>query len=309
MAGHPMKATNEQIIAAYRETGSVWRAAQQLGMVGQSVHERLRKLGYSLPGERWSEDELHELRQLVGVCTIGEIARRLGRPYGGTATKISQLGLAVGNYHGQQKIPRGVGLDKANVKKLVRELHSYKGTLSAFSRLHGLRIELFVVAAQKHFPEEWERYTREHAVAPPKACPYCGRDFYPMSGKQKVCSRECAGHQRSDKKHFGGNRRNTIGLAEGVCQLCGRTGRRLSSHHLVGKQNDPDNEFLIALCSGCHQMVGILAAHPWCEDTEKLEALIALALIRRTGAENGTGHPGFYTYVEIESLHGWEDDE
>ena len=86
------KATNEDIITAYRETGSVWRAGRRLGMCGQSVWERLTALNYQMSGSRWTADELNELRSLAGTCTIGEIARRLGRPYTGVAGLISNLG-------------------------------------------------------------------------------------------------------------------------------------------------------------------------------------------------------------------------
>jgi len=39
------KATDDQIRDVYLETGSVWITGQRLGMCGQSVHERVQKLG------------------------------------------------------------------------------------------------------------------------------------------------------------------------------------------------------------------------------------------------------------------------
>src|SRR6266540_1840449 len=54
------RASDEQIVAAYRMTGSVWKTARRLGLVGQSVHERLRRLGYPMAHQEWSEDELAE---------------------------------------------------------------------------------------------------------------------------------------------------------------------------------------------------------------------------------------------------------
>jgi len=43
------KATDDQITESYAKTNSVWKTAQELGMCGQSVHERLVKLGKSNP--------------------------------------------------------------------------------------------------------------------------------------------------------------------------------------------------------------------------------------------------------------------
>ncbi len=121
------KATNEEIIAEYRSTGSVWQAAKRLGMGGQSVHERLVALGYPLATRAWSSAEVAELRLLVGQCTIGEIARRLGRPYAGVALKISQLGLA-GTGRGRiRPIPRGAGYDKATLRQHMKLLGRYGG--------------------------------------------------------------------------------------------------------------------------------------------------------------------------------------
>ncbi len=48
------KATNQEIIDAYKATGSIWRAAKALGLCGQSVWERLRALGYPIASRKWS---------------------------------------------------------------------------------------------------------------------------------------------------------------------------------------------------------------------------------------------------------------
>jgi hypothetical protein len=39
------KATDEQLIKSYAITKNVWETAEEFGMCGQSVHERLTKLG------------------------------------------------------------------------------------------------------------------------------------------------------------------------------------------------------------------------------------------------------------------------
>src|SRR5256885_12303071 len=73
-----------------------------------------------------------------------------------------------------------------------------------------------------------------------------------------------------------------LGLREGVCQLCfGKFDEWLSAHHVLGKERDPENKLLIALCGGCDDMVTNLAARPWVENSESAADLISLALARR----------------------------
>ena len=91
-----------------------------------------------------------------------------------------------------------------------------------------------------------------------------------------------------------------IGLREGVCQLClGKFDKWLSAHHVLGKERDPENSALIALCRGCHDMVTNLSARSWVERPESVTELIALFLARR-------GKMNAVVSVEIEE---WRSDE
>lgn len=276
------RVTNEEVVNAYRETGSVWEAGKALGIGGQSVWERLRLLGHELPGRTWQPTELAELRALAGAgCSISEIANRLGRPYAGVATKLSRAQIPVVSVR-QKKLPRGAGYDKAATAKALRELPLFSGSLRQFCRSRGQNLELFVRAFQKYFPDEWLEYTKVHGAPEAVQCPNCGDMYYPMTKRQLACSRLCSSQLRADERYFGGRRREALGMREGICQLCGREGRKgLSAHHIFGKANDPENELLIALCPGCHQLVGHLAGRRFIEDSSKLEALIGLALCRR----------------------------
>lgn len=51
------KRDDADIVSAYQQTGSVWKAASILGMCGQSVHERLKKLGIQLKQKRITREE------------------------------------------------------------------------------------------------------------------------------------------------------------------------------------------------------------------------------------------------------------
>lgn len=294
------RVTNEQVIAAYRQTGNIWKAAKLLGIGGQSLWERLKRLGVSLANERWSDEEVAELLTLAESCTLAEIGRRLGRSYAGVACKVSELGIGVryGN-RVRTKLKRGSGLTKAAVAQYIKQLSNWGGPLRQFCVQRGIDLEQFVRALQHYAPDYWATYTREHSDMAMKRCPQCSAEFVPMTGKQKTCSRKCASSLRVDAKYFGGKRGMTIGLAEGVCQLCERERKVLSSHHMFGKDNDPDNDFLVALCSGCHQLVGIIGSRSDIDKPEFFETLIILALTRKYGHRKPVG---FHVCVDIDEL-------
>lgn len=293
------RVTNEQIVEAYRRTGSVWKAGQDLGLVGQSVWERLRAIGHRLAGQAWAEDELAELRSLAGTITIGEIANRLGRPYAGVACKLSELGVRALSPR-ERKPPRGAGFTKVKMLKLMKEAEASPLPITKFCRQRKISVDAFVLAAQKYFAPRWALYAAGRSPIPQRACDYCGAVYVPMGGKQRACSRKCQTDMRVDRSYFGGKRRSTIGLAERVCQLCGKQNPKgLSSHHMIGKENDPENELLIALCRGCHQVVGMLGRMKFTETAQGWENLISLAAIRRAGDQK-TDAASVHVCVDIE---------
>jgi len=304
---------DDEVVTAYRATGSVWKAGKQLGITGQSVWERLKLLGHDLARTPWTREEYDELRTLAGTCTIGEIARRLNRSYASVACKISRLGLA-GNFGNRgvraRKVPRGAGLTKKAVGRLTRDLEIFDGSLRQFCRARGMDIEALVRAIQTYYPERWGEYSRTHSDIGEKTCSYCGKTFYPLSGKQKNCTRSCSAAERVDRQYFGGKRSTTIGLAEGVCQLCRRhISKGLSSHHVFGKANDPDNEFLIALCAGCHKLITMAATRSFVMDEGAWQDFIALAVMRKNARDFLDGDPsGLYVEVILEQAPISDED-
>lgn len=287
--GPAPKHTAQEIIDAYQLTGSVWRAGKELGLAGQTVHERLRSLGYQLAGSKWSNDEIAELRQLVGVETIAQIATRLGRPYSGVAGKISEL--KIGSNSGNRrpiKLPRGAGYDKVTTVKHAKAIDSSGLTVHRYARSNGLGVEFLCSALERHVPEWWATYRAANSDMPETGCEYCGRRFVPSNAKQRFCTRKCGADSRADRGYFGGNRRSAIGWAEGTCQICERQPKKgLTPHHVLGKENDPADAYLVAVCQGCHQVVTALGGRDFTE--QQWEALISLAWLRRHGPDVATG--------------------
>ena len=69
---------------------------------------------------------------------------------------------------------------------------------------------------------------------------------------------------------------------------------------MLGKENDPDNQHLIALCSGCHHIVTIVAGRRFAATPEAWEVLIQLVLIRKNGHDPNI--LGVFTSVDIEFI-------
>lgn len=303
------KASDEEVVAAYRETGTVWKAAAKLGMAGQSVHERLRAIGYPIARRSWTKEETAELQRLVanGV-PLAEVAYRLGRTYAGVACRASRTETR-STPKRVRKIPRGAGYDKVTVARHLKTIEGSELRVTQYARAQGVNVDTLVLAFQKHFPERWQAYLAAHSPLPQKVCEYCEDTFIPANGKQRYCTRACGTRANVDRDYFGGNRRNTVGLAEGVCQLCGRTdGKGLSSHHILGKENDPLNVELVALCRGCHQIVSHLGGRAFVDDPRAWEALIALAWTRRHGHEIHANPKSQVVYTEV-SIEVWDADE
>ena len=281
--GHSV--ATEDIIAAYMATGSVWKTGKRVGLAGQTVHDRLVSAGHKLQNPRWTTEELDEMRSLheAGV-SLGEIARRLNRPYSGCATKSSEMKLGFNRTRGSEKLPRGAGYDKAATLRHMRALEVYKGAVTQYARSQGLRVEQLVQAFERYVPDRWTAYVAGRSDIPERECEYCGQVFIPSTGKQRFHSRRCASTARADRDYFGGRRSEAVGMAAGVCQVCGVQGKKgLSAHHVLGKENDPDNDVLVAVCQGCHNLIGMLGRSKMVDDPAVLESLIALAWLRRHG--------------------------
>jgi 5-methylcytosine-specific restriction endonuclease McrA len=232
----------------------------------------------------WSEEDLALLRDRVQASDpIGVIARDMDRAYGDVAVQASGLGVAELPKR-PRKVPRGAGYDKQSVKKHVVALWRCQATLPQYARTHGLHPDAFVQAFRQHYPAAWADYVQARGEPASAQCAYCGDRFYPINGNQQFCTDRCGKDAKRDERYFGGNRKNTVGLLSGVCQVCGSYREKgISSHHIFGKDNDQDDAVLIALCRGCHQLVTILSSRKFATEAAAWEALISLVLLRRLG--------------------------
>lgn len=98
------RVSDEDLLKAYEETGSVWKAGDRLDLCGQSVHERLVKLNKNRNANVFSDDEKELLRceykAHADSGRLKELADRMGRTVPFLCRKAKELGLTDGSRHG-----------------------------------------------------------------------------------------------------------------------------------------------------------------------------------------------------------------
>lgn len=203
--------------------------------------------------------------------TVTQLAHRLGISWHEAAQQIKP---------GEPPEPKPIrkrGYSKNDVRAHIKAVGS--GSLSAYAKAQDLNLDLLKRAISQHAPLWWAAHTKSDNRA---TCPNCQREFYARAN-QKYCSTKCGNQHRVNLDYFGGDRAQTIGLIEETCQLCARSQiEGLSSHHVLGKENDPENTYLVALCRGCHQLITLVSNRNF-GDAE-WAAMIALSMLRKTGA-------------------------
>lgn len=91
------KASNETLINLYKEHQNIWKVAEILGMCGQSVHERLKKLNIELNNKPFTDDEQWFLKKnYEDYATRGrldELAKEMNRSKTFLCKQAKKLGL------------------------------------------------------------------------------------------------------------------------------------------------------------------------------------------------------------------------
>jgi predicted transcriptional regulator len=126
------KASDQQILEAYSRHGNIWVVGKELGMCGQSVHERLRKLGVQKGVRVFSKEELETLmREYTKNCedrTLGLLAERMGRPKSSICTKARELGLTgiVTPFEKRKRSVDKTGYTYVHGKKQGKAIHEHR---------------------------------------------------------------------------------------------------------------------------------------------------------------------------------------
>jgi hypothetical protein len=234
--------------------------------------------------DEWSETELVVLVVRYGTAPVSEIAKALSRPYVEVVCKLAELGTNTEN-EPVWKIPRGKGYDKVSIKSAVRAIDTTGVTVRQYARMRGYRIELFCEVIRRQMPMWFDLYRSEHPEElADSVCAGCGLTFVAAKRGTQYHSAACGAKQRVNDSYFGGQRNQTVGLDDGVCMCCEREVKvGLSAHHMIGKENDPENKYLVAICRGCHQLITVMGQRPFLESSDGWERLMQFVLLRRAG--------------------------
>ena len=170
---HNKKVADEVIIEAYKRLNSVWAVGIEVGLCGQSVHERLKKLGLSNPVNVLSEEHkqilLNEYDSYASKGELGILAKRLGRSKCLICRYAGQLGLTtlkrkksgftgfvskVGTkFWGDGEHPRGM-LGKKHTDKTKKRLSQKSKELfdeiKASGRMRGILIKTIKTKFEKN---------------------------------------------------------------------------------------------------------------------------------------------------------------
>jgi hypothetical protein len=100
---HLKKRTDQEILESYAKTQSVWKSAVELGICGQSVHERLKKLGASNPRKTVTDEQIQTIKDaysspfLRGESPLNALELKLGMHRTNICRIARKLGLTSAN--------------------------------------------------------------------------------------------------------------------------------------------------------------------------------------------------------------------
>ena len=91
------KATDKEVLDAYKKTGNIWKAGELLSMAGQTVHDRLVKLGANKKINILTESDTNFLRNNYTAFRdsgdLETLAKMMGRTKQFICRKAKELGL------------------------------------------------------------------------------------------------------------------------------------------------------------------------------------------------------------------------
>jgi len=152
------KSTDADLIAAYRDLGSIWLVAERFGMCGQSVHERLRRLGMDMSQNVFSDEEREILKKEYqrhrDHGRLDLLAERLGRTKAFICRQARALGLT--DQGAQKRYSRWKYMTEAEATKLMDEFRTSTLTLDRWCKWKGIPKSGFTNTMRRFFADEWE---------------------------------------------------------------------------------------------------------------------------------------------------------
>ena len=153
-----MKATNQELIDSYNSTGNIWKTAEVFKMCGQTVHERLIRLGVKLNNPKISEQDLLRIKEVYesgiirGDNKLQLLSKELKRTIPFISRKAKLLGLTSYNRIYTDELKLNVG---KRTSLWMKDHEHPRGFLN-----HKHSVETLVKLSEKSL-ENWGKMTDE----------------------------------------------------------------------------------------------------------------------------------------------------
>lgn len=151
--------SDREIVNAYKKTKSVHAAGKTLGIYGQTVHVRLKKLGVQLRNPEWKDNEDEILRREYQVHRnegkLAALAEKMGRTKQFICRKARALGLT------DRKVAKPwlavwKGMSEDEARKHFERFKKSGFGLGQWCKRMGFDDLGFSRTMQDHFPDEWD---------------------------------------------------------------------------------------------------------------------------------------------------------
>lgn len=153
------KASDQELAVAYREMGSVWLVAEKFGMIGQSVHERLARLGIANSKNTLTEAEIDRLKEEYWIAAdtgkLAELAKDMGRAKTYICHKARELGLTD---PGRNKpfLAKWKYVGEESARLFFEQFKASSLNLGQWCKSRRYDDLGFATCMKRHFPDEWE---------------------------------------------------------------------------------------------------------------------------------------------------------
>jgi hypothetical protein len=117
------KATDQQILDVYKKTNNIWETGKELGMCGQSIWERLKKLNVDLNNKQFTDLEFKRVKEVYesgivrGDNKLKQLSIELNRTIPFISRKAKELGLTSYNRLCNDEIKKTISIRTTNMIK------------------------------------------------------------------------------------------------------------------------------------------------------------------------------------------------
>lgn len=153
------KASDQELLDAYAELGSVHKVGERFGMHGSSAHERLAKLGVITPINVFTDEERERLIRDYAIYRehgrVSDLAAEMGRTVQFLSRQARALGLT-GNGYRKLYAGKWKYLSDEAVRVMFDDFKTSSLGLMQYCAKHGYDDEGFRKAMRSRWPDEYE---------------------------------------------------------------------------------------------------------------------------------------------------------